>query len=160
MGLTMAEGALDTLKTWLEAQLPTHVTAVNTAHSAASGDATFITTPAFYVSEQSAMPTPPFAMILVDASSPVIDGPGHLKSRHDFTIILVDESMSHDALRRKLYRQVEAMVKCVKAGRPTVLSLCGLGQPYANFGAIYAQSPARYRLDVQCRVWLTLTEVE
>lgn len=59
----------------------------------------------------------PCIAVLGDATFVVNDSPGYLQHRTPMTIIIVDEHVDKDVLRRKLYRLAQAIMRALLQGR-------------------------------------------
>ena len=148
------ETAINQVTAYLGSNLATHVGAVNTARA----DSITISTPTLYESQQPVMQQLPFLMALGDASLLTTEDPSSMKTRHDMSLIVVEQAQSHDELQARLYRQIEALVKCLRAGRFTTGPKAYFQRRYAGFSPVYTFSRDRFRQDAQLYIWVELTE--
>lgn len=151
----MVEDAVDAVRDYLIANLAAHITAVN----AQMADTITIIEPKSYeVAEVPTMKPTPFCIVTADDSKATNDKPTYFQTRHSITIILVESDQNTNTLRRKLYRQVLAVVKAVIAGEQAGTLIAAFWRDsYAQYSPIYAVG-STFHADAQVYIEVMLEE--
>lgn len=157
MSIGLAEAAVDQVLDYLEANLATHIAAVNAQY----GDAITITTPhTFETAELEEGFESPALMVVADESvrADVVNEQVVFATRQALTIIVADEDQDRQTLRRRLYRHVLAVVNCLRAGEVAVAFSFYWRTPYAQYTPIYVSPTSMFAADAQVYIDVALQE--
>jgi len=111
--LELIEGAVDAVKSYLEANMSTKITALNTEYR----DFELANIKQYYIAELAAIPELPAMLVLGGYTLPEREAANYIRAKHYLKVVALASDQDAQQLRRRLYRYVRAIVELLREAR-------------------------------------------
>ena len=158
-GLSLMEGAVESVRAWCADNLETYVEAVNEHYQREPFQ--IVAPTVFALSEQTVSPEPPAILMMGRATFPGdVDESAALETWQDIEVIIVESHPEQDILRQSLYRHTAALVRCLRAGERAGAFHFVWNSPMIRYDPIYRDEDDILWSDAQVLIRVLTEEMD
>lgn len=157
MTISLMEGAVDAVRDYLSTNLGAMLDTIDAEYD----DGTVLADiQAYYKGETLAVPELPAIYVLGNRTLLPADGPTHVTGAHHMTVAILCGGADTEALRKRLYRYILAVIRVLRAGRSdATFANAAIVFDSCEFGTIYGQLGS-FLQDAHIELHLTKIETE